>query len=121
MAKQEQPLNFEPTLVWQAHRERDRMDLHGAAQPALARDQMLQPGAKVGRRKVHEEERSEAWVQPLLLEQGGLGSRTVEDGDDGLAVLHHVAVHLVQLPLLAGHHHEHTGSTRGWIPNDPPP
>ncbi len=121
MAKQEQPLNFEPTLVRQAHREGDWVDLHSAAQPTFARDQMLQPRTKVRRGEIHEEEGSETWVQPLLLEQGGFGTRTVKDGDDRLAVFHHVAVHLVQLALLAWHHHEHTGSTRGRVPNDTPP
>ena len=43
VSKQKQPLDFEPPLVRQAHRERDRMNLHGAAQPSFSRDQMLQP------------------------------------------------------------------------------
>ncbi|DAC17793.1 MAG TPA: hypothetical protein D7I01_03160 [Candidatus Poseidoniales archaeon] len=120
MTEQQHALGLKAPLVRQSDRERNRVNLDGAAQPIFPRDQMLQPCTEVRGGKIDEQERSEARVKTLVFQQGSLSPRPMEDGDDGLTVFDQIAVHLVQFPFLSRHHHQDAGPAGCGVPNGTP-
>ena len=101
MAETEGLEGLEGALGWQANRERGRGQLDGISEPTLVVHQLLHPRAHVGGGDVDEHEGGCTRIEPLLLEQVGFGAGSVEHGNDGLAVVDHVAVEFHHLAFLS--------------------
>ena len=112
---------FKRSLGRQTNRERCWRECHGASQPAFVVYELLHPRAHIGRGDVDKLKRRHPRVKPLFFQQMRFGARAVKDRNNGLSVVHHIAVQFHQFALLSRAEQEKRGSGGLGVPYFSPP
>ncbi len=112
---------FKRSLGGQTNRERCWRECHGASQPAFVVYELLHPRAHIGRGDVDKLKRRHPRVKPLFFQQMRFGARAVKDRNNGLSVVHHIAVQFHQFALLSRAEQKKCGSGGLWVPYFAPP